>query len=121
MTDKELLERAADAAGIDAFFDCPELADELAADEGMFLNGKRSPDNEKYWNLLMVDGDALRLAVALNMEIRHIQEDGSDMLVIAQYEKYGCSHGYASESHGDDAMAATRRAITRAAATAEDE
>lgn len=61
--DQELLEAAAKAAGIDAAFH-PE-----PGDEGMWLKGARSPDNSKYWNPLNDDGDALRLAVSLGMNI----------------------------------------------------
>ena len=69
MTDRELLELAAKAAGIDAEWHNDDDADFDAAHEGMFLKGARSPNNSKYWNPLTDDGDALRLAVKLRMQI----------------------------------------------------
>ncbi len=60
MTDKELLELAAKAAGID-----PSL---FICDEG-------APDGYRLWNSLTNDGDTLRLAVklgvALDIECEH--------------------------------------------------
>jgi hypothetical protein len=107
MTDRELLELAAKAAGIDAEWHNDDDADFDAAHEGMFLKGERGPDNSKYWNPLMCDGDALRLAVKLGFEIvqfpKHVRvcaNDGEDFHV----------------NHQDDPCAATRRAIVRAAA-----
>ena len=72
--DRELLVLAAKAAGIDAGWHCPEdeiedQADDLAKSEGMWLKGARSPDNSKYWNPLIDDGDAFRLAVKLGMHM----------------------------------------------------
>lgn len=71
-TDRELLELAAKAAGIDAEWHCSrdevdEHADYLASTEGMWLKGERSPDNSKYWNPLRDDGDCFRLAHKLGL------------------------------------------------------
>ncbi|MDQ0068312.1 hypothetical protein J2W34_000086 [Variovorax boronicumulans] len=114
--DRELLERAAKAAGIDAEFH-PELG---YGPEGMYLKGQRSPDNSKYWNPLHDDGDALRLAVKLHINIGFIWDGEND-----QYDPVTAHRGraYAAEQIGIterevfDEPAATRRAIVRAAAS----
>jgi hypothetical protein len=59
------------------------------------------------WNPLTDDGDALRLAVQLNMNIEIT--DGGWVYACGDY-------GNCSEPSGDDKSAATRRAIVRAAA-----
>ncbi len=106
MTDRELLEAAAKAAGIDAEWHNDDDADFDAAHEGMFLKGARSPNNSKYWNPLTDGGDALRLAVKL----RHFRVGLGECIGRGAY-----SHIAMLES-GPDPDAATRRAITRAAA-----
>ena len=57
MNDKELLELAAKAAGIE-LFSWSEIA-----------NGYKTDTPMEYWNPLTDDGDALRLAVKLRIEI----------------------------------------------------
>lgn len=97
MSDRELLELAAKAVGIDWF-------DEPALLAGKGLHMKSGP----FWNPLIDDGDALRLAVKLSL------------LIDTAYN--GCTAvGSASlceilEPHNGDHCAATRRAIVRAAA-----
>ena len=59
------------------------------------------------WNPLADDGDALRLAVMLNLVVL------SDQTGISTANGM---HQRAKELHGTDPYAATRRAITRAAA-----
>jgi len=88
VTDHELLEMAAKAAGIadgDVFYDM---------------------DNDKEWNPLTDDGDALRLAVKLEIELWFgnggLNASGMSMDI--------------EEDYGEDPAAATRRAIVRAAA-----
>lgn len=95
MTDIELLELAALAAGIDA----PDFTHE----NGTWVY--KEP-NKKNWNPLADDGDALRLAVKLGLDVSF-------------YESAMCV--YAGESmepftRTPDRYAATRRAIVRAAA-----
>lgn len=102
MSDRELLEAAAKAAGIDAEFH-PELG---CGPEGMWLKGARSPDNSKYWNPLNDGGDALRLAVARGMTVRIDRRAGFSWVKGVE----------GSVPHGSDPDAATRRAIVRAAA-----
>jgi hypothetical protein len=95
MTDRELLELAAKAAGI-------ELA--WSPVDGI------SPRNKAgwhTWNPLADDGDALRLAVMLRMDIAHFEQPVRVNV-----------NGYddCCEPIGTNTYAATRRAIVRAAA-----
>lgn len=97
MTDKELLELAAKAAGIDE---------------------RRLPDawpnrfDDDQWNPLIDDADALRLAVKLNMDITlqlsFVEAWGTG--------KVGKQFRLREEHNNIDPYAATRRAIVRAAA-----
>ena len=104
MDDRELLELAARAAGIDA-----KWIDDDYTREGMWLKGERGPDNSAFWNPLTVDGDALRLAVRLNMN------------VIINPRGGGVVAGRVVATNNDDndctsKETAVRRAIVRAAA-----
>ncbi len=69
MTDRELLELAAKAAGISASWQHLPDADYDAEHDGMWLNGERTPDNNTHWNPLRCDGDAIRLAAKLRINI----------------------------------------------------
>lgn len=104
--DRELLELAAKAAEINAEF---HGDDDAYESEGMWLKGERSPDNSKYWNPLKNDGDALRLAVTLGLNVNVIRNDGT---FVSRYE----SEPVIAEKRGQDPYATTRRAIVRAAA-----
>lgn len=97
MTDRELLELAAKAAGIAGWRQCgPDNEPYLA----MFYD-----DHDEYFNPLFDDGDSLRLAVKLDLTVN-------------------CSNWCARSSSSlqwhdggrDDPFSATRRAIVRAAA-----
>jgi hypothetical protein len=59
------------------------------------------------WNPLMFSDDAFDLAVRLRLEIYIHEQDTTVMTADLKL---------ANEQHGDDAVAATRRTITRAAA-----
>jgi hypothetical protein len=87
MTDRELLELAAKAYGIDHWY------------------GKEGTID---WNPLEDDGDALRLAVKLGLEFQYYCRWGDDVEVV------DCSGEL--EALGSDPYRATRRAIVRAAA-----
>ena len=100
-TDRELFELAAKAAGIDLYWaeDDPECD---------WVQGSypRIPNHKvlekwtwKIWNPLTEDGDALRLAVKLN-----IDAGNPGMRLSVDWRE------------GEDPYAATRRAIVRAAA-----
>ena len=97
MTDKELLELAAKAAGVDH---------------------RRLPDawpdrfDDDQWNPLIDDGDALRLAVKLNIVVWECNQYDRAMAEA----RYGEARGEYWEFVGEDSYAATRRCITRAAA-----
>lgn len=102
MTDRELLELAAKAANLgDCWFD--EFHDD-------YVVYHQDIDCNCSWNPLEDDGDALRLAVNLNLAITvghketHVEGPSEPL-------------AYAFEKHGTDASAATRRAIVRAAAS----
>jgi hypothetical protein len=90
VTERELLELAAKAAGLwDTENDCIDIP----------------------WNPLANDGDALRLAVKLRIETRYDTRE----LCVSATQCQTDSWDYVEQFDGDD-MAATRRAIVRAAA-----
>ena len=96
MNDKELLAFAAKAAEKDWF---------RHTDGGLWLR------SGGIWNPLTDDGDALRLAVKL--EIEYKVRCGATWVDWLVGERSVYLH---HEEHGNDAYAATRRAIVRAAA-----
>jgi len=112
MNDRELLEAAAKAAGIDAEWHIDVDADFDEKYLGMFLKGARSPDNNKYWNPLTDDGDALRLAVKLGLRFCAAGNGGNVSVVGHSFDALGV----VVMPNNDDPYAATRRAIVRAAA-----
>lgn len=104
MTDRELLELAAKAAGYDV---------EVTPKNNFYL---REVDEDglmqvAFWNPLQFDGDALRLAVLLSMRVSTDMAAAeaapllTDISEIVQFSECG-----------GDPYAATRRAIVRAAA-----
>jgi hypothetical protein len=103
MTDRELLEAAAIAACLE--YECTSHTwdqqhdqHQIRAESGQLVN----------WNPLADDGDALRLAVKLNMHIFRIDAITTARLITANW---GCD-----ERDDGDPVAATRRAIVRVAA-----
>ena len=103
MTNRELLEFAAKAAGVEL----------IQMPPGVYRNATGAkPENNAFglptWNPLTDDGDALRLAVKLRMSVFHslsdvyVVDDDGDIEV--------------EEGHKRDPLAATRRAIVRVAA-----
>ena len=105
--DKTLLELAAKAAG---------YLETASVQDGYGFIALRVMDETgdwtgKDWNPLTDDGDALRLAVKLNIVVwEHGQYDRAMAEV-----RYGAARGEYWEL-GEDPYAATRRAIVRAAA-----
>ncbi len=99
-TDRELLELAAKAIGI-----------ELAWSNFDKDLPPRRIDTWNNWNPLTNDGDALRLAVKLGLylEIDRPNQRASALPEIEEME-------FSRENFGADACAALRRAIVRAAA-----
>jgi hypothetical protein len=102
MSDRELLELAAKAAGHKLEWHIPKTGSDEPHIEGID------------WNPLTDDGDALRLAVRLNLQVEPDSFNGDTIVVgnLAPGRPLKC----ATEPHKDDPQAATRRAITRAAA-----
>lgn len=104
MTDRELLEMAAKAAGI-------ELLGWSEIQSGFKLNLPL-----QYWNPLTDDGDALRLLVDLS-----IKGEGLRLMLPAFNDAWAVVDDYSSafkvrEFNKSDPYAATRRVIVRAAA-----
>jgi hypothetical protein len=99
MTDRELLELAAKAAG--------DVTHEEVW-KGEYSHFER---NGYGWNPLTDDGDALRLAVKLGIGIDFDFSDGCGETSAAQ-----TLQEYQYEKHDNDPFRATRRAIVRAAA-----
>jgi len=99
--DKALLELAAKAAGIE-LFSWSEIKE-----------GYKTRNPMEYWNPLTDDGDALRLAVKLEIDV-NFNDVKKRVWAEPQYinePSYPVHEGY-----GDDPYATTRRAIVRAAA-----
>lgn len=107
MTDHELLEKAAKAIGREIHHWSTILPGPMLADP---VSGECS----HYWNPLSEDGDALRLAVTLGLECYHTI-NGDEWTAFVGYPSNGAIK-YAFEGYGSDPMAATRRAVVRAAA-----
>ena len=102
MTDLELLEKAARAAGLYEQWPAPDYSVHVE-DSGAWCSGM---GEGLAWNPLTDDGDALRLAVKLEMQIDIISCQTRCLA-------FGGPTIYENES---DTYAATRRAIVRAAA-----
>lgn len=103
MTDRELLELAAKAAGLDFRWEAGfpgEMEEPTVFDEGF----------GDYWNPLVDDGDALRLAVKLGLEV---DCEHDPICVGATRGEYFIG---VREPCDSDPCSATRRAIVRAAA-----
>ena len=116
MTDRELLEAAARAAGMFVLLPpWPRDAqgwfyNEHSNGGGMFHSVRIEPR----WNPLEDDGDALRLAVKLGMELYSDDEATHTAFAYARVRGAGDDHIF--EPVVDDACKALRRAIVRAAA-----
>ena len=100
MSDREMLEFAAKAAGIGGGW--------------QFVRGRDTPIfyrdvGGRVWNPITDDGDALRLAVKLRIDVHY-----GDSVVVAE-RVFPQEVGVAKAFDGDP-LAATRRAIVRAAA-----
>lgn len=99
MTDRKLLEMAAKAAGLNdfAWYTNPVFGHSYPV-----LGHITKP-----WNPLTDDGDALRLAVKLLLTVE-VEDGFTEVLTGSGME--------ITESHKEDSLLATRRAIVRAAA-----
>lgn len=99
-TDRELLELAALAAGL-----------EYRHKYGEIVYGNAAMK----WNPLDIDGPALRLVVKCNIDLYQGDNDGPAAYA-GYFERGSTKQKFAVERHGEDVFAATRRAIVRAAA-----
>lgn len=100
MTDQELLEQAAKAAGY-------EVAEYYNNVGGIWCQTL-----DRRWDPLGDDADAFRLAVALNVELAiNPGKKATRVYVKQQLGDFGIT-----EQHDGNPLAATRRAIVRAAA-----
>lgn len=110
MDDRELLELAAKAAGIDLIFisnEPYEVTEDWSGDPN------ESPQQrEVCWNPLIDDADALRLAVKLNLSVSVYDSFTS----VFQTQKTSDEAACWNSSCNNDPYAATRRAIVKAAA-----
>ena len=105
-TDRELLELAAKAVGY-----VPATQD--SGSPFVIFGGDDAMD----WNPIDDDGDALRLAVDLDLAIvPYPIYNKQKHSVLVQKKNLDESRFEEMELHGDDPRAATRRAIVRAAA-----
>lgn len=110
MTDRELIEHAAKAAGVDVVWGHFGFGQEWLTPDHI-LGGLRP------WRPLTDDGDALRLAVKLGIRVLFPAIES-----VSGYHNAACvgtfEHGEVEEYVDDhaDMYAATRRAIVRAAA-----
>lgn len=101
VNDRELLERAAKAAGMETMWDQPR-----GARNGVLrARYPGSGDAFPHWNPLTDDGDALRLAVKLGLYIE------------GKFTKHQCVREFVELGE----LVAVRRAIVRAAAALVDE
>ena len=112
MNDRELLEMAAKAAGI--HIDKSPYNGGGLGNTGFDMLGSAVLDwhNYKTWNPLASDGDALRLAVKLRLEI----ERSKHSECVVYVGEVGAGQLFERSDEKTDIFAATRRAIVRAAA-----
>ncbi len=123
MSDRELLELAAKASGIDIYwrpcasdvgdFEMLDFYGPFVKRSGIFFEDK--------WNPLTDDGDALRLAVKLAQIDPTTKDRRGTSFFCMSINAAGSPHVAASSGEAlelvvSDAFAATRRAIVRAAA-----
>jgi hypothetical protein len=110
MTDRELLERAAKAAGM---ADIGKYDDDFG-----FQIDADVPCGYVWWNPLTDDGDALRLAVKMNFYISIEVKNAGAIYVGVDFDwDWSPRHPTKQDApFGGDDYAATRRAIVRAAA-----
>ena len=114
MTDRELLELAAKAAGFKKYIPHHLGRDSFVLyEEEVYSEVKERrvvAEKTMAWNPLTDDGDALRLAVKLSMHMYIFHADDG---VGVSYTEVNRN---VKERHNNDPYAATRRAIVRAAA-----
>ena len=109
MTDRELIEAAARAAGIGLKFEPVHGAHWIEPGQGLVID---------IWNPLVDDGQALRLAVKLNLHVEIDAESAGVITIEWDFDESGTSRRSVEQEApmGGDDYAATRRAVVRAAA-----
>ena len=117
MTDnRKLLESAAKAAGLIVH----GLADKFVVQHNYGPDGLCVANDKggySLWNPLTDDGDALRLAVKLEIDLQHNWQSVIGIYTRNDSVKVGIpSHAEVGGDEYQDRLAATRRAIVRAAA-----
>ncbi|MFT0546973.1 hypothetical protein ACMHYO_11595 [Allopusillimonas ginsengisoli] len=105
MSDRELLELAAKAAGLPV-----DMTNEGGI--GWFACGKSDDGETVWWNPLKSDGDALRLAVDLDLNVFH----AANCAYAMSSENDESNEQRVSYAGAGDKYKATRIAIVRAAA-----
>ena len=110
MTDNELLELAAKAAGLGVFWGHP--SSDCYDHNKLYLEQDKVMYTAREWNPLKNDGDALRLAIKLGISIL----SGTYKVVCEIIPQEDSGNIAVHEQYGSDEYAATRRAIVRAAA-----
>ena len=103
--EREMLELAAKAAGI-----------EIETGIYFYDAGFKVTGTATYWNPILSDADALRLAVKLHINIEHLRPLTTMEFNEVVASPYGRGDCVSIELTKGDPYAATRRAITRAAA-----
>lgn len=123
MNNEELLKLAAKSIDLNGnyFKDEVDNEEECYISEGIYCVDEN--DCGYTWNPLTDDGDALRLAIKLHIDISSYKESGNvyanskHSLGIDSYGYHSYQdHRLITEPLGEDPMASTRRAIVRAAA-----
>lgn len=116
-TDRELLELAAKAAGYNLVWGDVYIVDgeNIDCTDLPYVRSNQQDEADWYWNPLEDDGGALRLAVKLGIEIHPDREVEEVVTAFCVRNPALIGLNTIEEFNGDE-MAATRRAITRAAA-----
>ena len=116
MTDRELLEAAAKAAGIE--IDKSTTNGGGRGNTGFDMQGNAMLDWHECirWNPLTDDGDALRLFTKLPFRNLYVSEIGVTVFLPNKEGEIGLKCDEYADEHNGDLSAATRRAIVRAAA-----
>lgn len=107
MTDRELLELAAKAYGLDDY--------KWREEYHCMVGPERMYHAPNFWNPLVDDGDALRLAGKLSIDIEHGDDEGP-AIYAGYYVAMSGRKRYCIELVKNNACNAIRRAVTRAAA-----
>lgn len=121
MNDRELLELAAKAAGLNIEYVPAATRNkgssltkfEVTAWNGPFIAGT---DGEEPWNPLTDDGDALRLALKMGIQIGNPYQYRKALAFIDTGHGVDWEYREHWEDFDEEPYAATRRAIVRAAA-----